>query len=46
MIYTEKFFRWDTQDVGNDNEQGGEHPYPGRHDKNIKIEYCYYQPKY
>ncbi|XP_071507091.1 uncharacterized protein [Diadema antillarum] len=43
MRVTEEYFRWDTNDTFNDDDDGGSHPYQG-HSDNIILEYCYYEP--
>eukprot|EP00057_Strongylocentrotus_purpuratus_P035074 XP_797600.2 PREDICTED: uncharacterized protein LOC593009 [Strongylocentrotus purpuratus] len=44
MTYTEEYFRWDTNDQGNDDLVFGTHPYPGDTDNNILLDFCYYEP--
>lgn len=44
MTYTEEYFRWDTNDQGNDDFVFGTHPYPGDTDNNILLDFCYYEP--
>ena len=41
MIYTEEYFRWNTENKKNKDAVGGAHPYHGLYDK-ITLDYCYY----